>query len=127
MWQQLLFIGAGGAVGAISRFMVYHLYGLSGARFFPAPTMIVNIIGSFLIGIAYFTMVERLQLPPVWKNGLIIGFLGSFTTFSTFSLDALRMIQNGEFPVAFGYMVASVVLCLMATLAGFLVVEKLIS
>ncbi|RRJ84787.1 CrcB family protein [Aestuariirhabdus litorea] len=126
MWQQLLFVGAGGAAGACARFLVYHLYGMTGSRLFPMPTLIVNVVGSFLIGIAYFTLVERLQLPPMWKNGLIGGFLGAFTTFSTFSLDALRMIQNGEVGIAMGYMIASVVFCLMATLAGFLVVEKLI-
>ncbi|MCL6414880.1 fluoride efflux transporter CrcB [Aestuariirhabdus sp. Z084] len=127
MWQQLLFVGMGGALGAAARFSVYNLYELTGSKLFPMPTLIVNVVGSFLIGIAYFTIVERLQLPPVWKSGLITGFLGAFTTFSTYSLDALRMIQNGELGVAVGYLFASVVLCLIATLAGFLLVEKLFS
>ncbi|MBU2712238.1 fluoride efflux transporter CrcB [Zooshikella harenae] len=122
--QQLLIIGLGGALGAMARYSVYFIYATTGGKLFPLPTLLVNVVGSFLIGIAYYAIVERLQLQAVWRNGLIVGFLGAFTTFSTYSLDALRILQNGELSIALGYLLLSVVLCLIATWLGFWLVER---
>ncbi|MCX4029003.1 fluoride efflux transporter CrcB [Endozoicomonas sp. SM1973] len=126
MLQQMISVACGGALGAIARFLVYWGYQQLGGKFFPLPTLVVNVLGSFFIGIAYFILVERLQLQPAWRNGLIVGFLGAFTTFSTFSLDAFRVIQNGEPWIALSYMVGSVVLCLLATWLGLVAAQSLL-
>jgi CrcB protein len=113
----LVFIGGG--LGSLARHAVnrtaFHLLGPS----FPWGTMAVNIAGSFLIGLAagLFASFETSQPARLF---LITGFLGGFTTFSAFSLDALTLWQRGEPWVAGGYVAASVMLSFAAIVAGLL-------
>lgn len=109
-----LVIAIGGAVGAMGRYAVNGwVYQLTDHRF-PFGTFTVNVLGSFLMGIFYVLIVEKAALPPAARDLLMIGFLGAFTTFSAFSLDALALWQNGHLLLAVIYVATSVILCLMA-------------
>lgn len=86
----------GGAVGALLRFLVANgVYQWLG-RAFPYGTLAVNVIGSFLIGLLTLYFMEREMLASALSRGLIVGALGAFTTFSTFSLDTFDLIQQGR-------------------------------
>ena len=110
--MQWLAVALGGAIGAMARFAVngwlYPVY----EHKFPLGTLAVNVLGSFLMGVAYIVIIERGLIHPEWRNILMVGFLGAFTTFSTFSLDALSLWQNGHPLEALLYVVLSLVLCL---------------
>jgi CrcB protein len=85
---------------------------------FPWGTLAVNVLGSFLIGMVYILISERMLLSEQWRAVLIVGYLGAFTTFSTFSLDALLLMQEGFIVQAFSYILASVALCLLCAWLG---------
>ena len=81
---------------------------------FPYATLIVNVLGTFVMGILFVVIVERSAMPAEMRSLLMIGFVGAFTTFSTFSLDALGLWQNGHIFMSFVYMLATIILCLIA-------------
>ena len=80
--------------------------------------MIVNLLGCLLIGVLYGLWLERPEFSPLLRQTLVVGFLGAFTTFSTFSLDTLRLLENGEGLLALAYILLSVCVGLLATWAG---------
>lgn len=116
----LIAIAIGGALGALLR------YGFaSGAQHwlgkgFPHGTLIVNIIGSFLIGAVYAALIERAALSEAWRSFLIIGLLGAFTTFSTFSFETVSLIQSGALIKAALNILLSVGLCVGLCWLGML-------
>ncbi|PHS26767.1 MAG: fluoride efflux transporter CrcB [Methylophaga sp.] len=119
--QQLLAIAGGGALGAVLRFLmasnIHRVFG----RDFPYGTLAVNVLGSFAIGIVFVLIAERGLLSAEWRNVIIIGFLGAFTTFSTFSIETLGLLESGELSRAALNILLSVVLCLLATWVGLLI------
>lgn len=115
--MQYLMVAIGGALGAMARFWVYNaLLRWSGG--FPWATLAVNIIGSLLLGLVFVLIADRVVVAPALRSLMAVGFLGAFTTFSTFSLDALGLIQQGAWGQALGYIAASVLVCLLAAVAG---------
>lgn len=115
--MQYLMVAIGGALGAMARFWVYNaLLRWSGG--FPWATLAVNIIGSLLLGLVFVLIADRVVMAPALRGLIAVGFLGAFTTFSTFSLDALGLIQQGAWGQALGYIAASVLVCLLAAAAG---------
>ena len=116
--SNLIFIALGGAGGALARYGLYVLVHGEGPLRFPWATLAVNGLGSFAIGIAYVLIIERGMLHPDWRHIAMIGFLGAFTTFSTFSLEALSLFEAGQLSLALGYVALSVVACLLAVWAG---------
>lgn len=108
-----LAVAIGGAIGALCRYGV-SLYLPASADKFPYATLLVNVFGSFAAGILYVVILERAQLAEETRYLLMIGFLGAFTTFSTFSLDALSLWQNGDQMMALVYVLLTVALCLLA-------------
>ena len=119
----LLSIGAGGFFGAISRFLiatnVQKLYG----GFFPLGTLSVNVLGSFIIGFAAMFFAQ--SVAPEYKAFVITGFLGALTTFSTFSLENVNLLQDGEF-TSFGLNIfLNVTLSITATILAFMLFKKL--
>lgn len=112
----------GGALGSAARFWLTGLMvSLTGPRF-PWGTLLINVLGSFVIGlVAGLTLVpERVAWHPDVRIFLMTGVCGGFTTFSAFSLQTLELLQAGEAGAAASYAVASVLLCLAFTWAGFL-------
>ncbi|GAB5414413.1 MAG: fluoride efflux transporter CrcB [Congregibacter sp.] len=114
---QLIFVGLGGALGAIARYLLAtHIHSLwSGAL--PLGTLLVNVSGSFFIGVA-FVLLEKMLIHPDWRSVLVVGFLGAFTTFSTFSLETVELTMRGEVLVAALYTLASVMICIGGAAAG---------
>ncbi len=107
-------VAIGGALGAMARYGVSTLLFDASTQRFPYATLSVNVLGSFLMGILFVLIVEKGLLPPEMRSILMVGFLGAFTTFSTFSLDALGLWQNGHLLLALVYALGTVVLCLAA-------------
>lgn len=118
-------IALGGALGALLRFGVSNAaYALLG-RGFPYGTLLVNVVGSFLIGVfAYYFMQKGMMDTPL-ARGLLIGVLGAFTTFSTFSLDTLLLIENAEWGKAMLNVLLNVLLCVGAAWLGMLTMRLL--
>ncbi len=117
-----LWVAIGGALGSVGRFW---LSGLVAERFgetFPWGTLIINITGSFIIGVfAAFTDPEgRVLASPSLRQFLMIGICGGYTTFSSFSLQTLRLAQEREWLYAGGNVLLSVTLCLIAVWLGYL-------
>jgi fluoride exporter len=116
--KYLLFIALGGASGAVSRYLLSNLLHARWEGHFPIGTLLVNILGSFAIGIIYVIILERQLIHTDWRGVLMVGFLGAFTTFSTFSLETIALFESGHALQAVGYMLGSAVVCVvMAGLA----------
>ena len=107
-------VAVGGALGAMARYAVSTWIFQVSSHKFPYATLTVNVLGSFVMGILFVVIIERSALPVEMRSLWMIGFLGAFTTFSTFSLDALGLWQNGHLFMALLYVLATVVLCLLA-------------
>lgn len=108
-------------MGAVARFGVSTgVYAMMG-RSFPYGTLAVNVFGSLFMGLLYVMLIERLSLSPEFRAILLIGFLGSFTTFSTFSMETLSLIEQAQLLKAAVNIIASVALCLLATWFGIIV------
>lgn len=118
--MQTIAIAAGGAIGALLRFWMSNgIYNLMG-RTFPYGTLAVNVLGSLLMGFLYVLLIDKLALGPQWRAALLVGLLGAFTTFSTFSIETLNLVEEGEAIKALLNVVLSVVLCLAAAWFGVL-------
>lgn len=123
--NQLLAIAAGGAVGAIFRYGVSNgIYQWLG-RDFPWGTLVVNMLGSLLMGGLYVLLVERLASSAEIRAFLLIGLLGAFTTFSTFSIETLLLVENGQLARAVTNMLASVLVCVVAAWFGMILARQL--
>lgn len=123
--MQIVAIAGGGAVGALMRFWVAGwVYGLLG-RGFPWGTLVVNVSGSLVMGLLYVLLVERMNVAPEWRALLLVGFLGAFTTFSTFSLETLNLIEDGQLLRAMMNVLLSVVLCIAAAWVGMVLGRQL--
>ena len=116
--KHILFIALGGAGGALARHWLSTVVHASARSHFPWGTLLVNVLGSFAIGVAYILIVERGAVHPDWRSVTMVGFLGAFTTFSTFSLETLALIENGQPAIALTYMIVSLLACLLAAWGG---------
>ena len=122
--MQWLAVALGGALGSVLRFAaVSYLTGMAGVRF-PIGTFVVNILGSFLIGVAYVLLLEKTTMPAEWRLFFITGLLGGFTTFSAFSLEILQLWQEGHVLHALMYASSSVVLGLLMAFLGMALTQK---
>lgn len=118
MIRMVLAVTCGGVIGTLLRFAVATWVGTQWPRHFCLATLAVNLLGCLLIGYLYAVFLTRPDISPELRGALIIGFLGALTTFSSFSLDALRLLESGQVATAFGYIGTSVLGGLLATWAG---------
>ena len=123
--SQVIAIAIGGAFGSVLRYglstWVHTLVG----RGFPYGTLAVNVLGCLAMGFLFVLLVERMGESALWRAGLLIGVLGGFTTFSSFSIETFNLIEQGSLVKAAGNMAASLFLCLGATWLGVLLARQL--
>jgi CrcB protein len=123
--MSLIGIMLGGAFGAVMRYVVANwVYAWLG-RDFPYGTLSVNIIGSFLMGLLTIIILQKSALDPAIKLGVMVGFLGAFTTFSTFSIDTLNLLEKGDVILATVNVFTSVISCIVAVWLGMLLGKQL--
>lgn len=119
----LLAVAAGGAVGAVARYLavlgVTHLMGPG----FPWGTFAVNVLGSFTMGLVVELTAHVWSPSPALRTAITVGLLGAFTTFSTFSLDVVMLLQRGAVLPASLYVIGSVAVCVLGLLAGIATVR----
>jgi len=119
------FVALGGACGASLRFYIYQLVLNWLGKGFPFATLMVNIIGSFMMGLLYQLIDDGMLDINIHRTLLGVGFLGAFTTFSTFSLDSLLLIQQGDLLKAGVNILLNVSLCIAAAGLGLYLVSNL--
>lgn len=116
--KQILAIALGGSIGALLRFWASTGIHAIVGRDFPYGTLLVNVSGSLAMGVLYVLLVERLALGVEWRAAVLIGLLGAFTTFSTFSMETFALFEDGERLKALINVLLSVSLCLIAVWLG---------
>ncbi len=123
--RELLFLAGAGAAGAVSRYALSGwTYRVFGERF-PYGTLAVNVLGSFLIGLVMQAALSADLLSREARVAATVGFLGAFTTFSTFSYETMKAIEDGEWTKAGANVVLNVLLCLGATWLGLLTARQI--
>lgn len=123
----LIMVGIGGAAGAMARYLL--VKGLTPMVWdgqYPLGTWVANISGSFLFGLLFIVISERFNMSDPLRFSLLIGFLGAFTTFSSFSFETVRLLETGHLFTALTYILSSVALCLLATWGGMRLGEFII-
>jgi len=118
MLRQIMLVGLGSAVGGIFRFIlgkwIYFIY----PQTFPLPTLIINILGCFLIGLLYGFSIKTGTLSAEVRLLLTTGLCGGFTTFSAFAYENIQLMKNGDYTMVLVYITASVVLGIVAAFLG---------
>lgn len=121
----VLIIGIGGFAGAVSRYAVALWVGQRWGRSFPLGTLAVNVSGCFLIGLLMTLFLEKYMVSPEWRMFLIVGFLGAYTTFSTFEYETGGLLRDGELLWAGLNIILSVVFGFAALKLGELIARAL--
>jgi len=116
--RQLLAVAAGGAAGAVLRWLMAGAIQRFTGGAFPWGTFAVNALGSFLLGFLFVWLIERSTASELVRLALTVGMLGAFTTFSTFSLESIRLLQEGALGMAATNVFGQVVVCLVLTWLG---------
>ena len=115
----ILAIALGGAIGSVLRFVLSKLIQQKIGVSFPAGTFFVNLLGAFFIGLFFALIVERLSLASHIRAFLIVGLLGGFTTFSTFSYESVTLLRNGELFLFVAYLIGTNIAGLLFTTLGY--------
>ena len=118
MTGQLVAVAVGGACGAVMRWLMASGIQKVAGGAFPWGTFAVNALGSFLLGFLFVWLIERSTISELMRLALTVGFLGAFTTFSTDSLESIRLLQEGALALAFGNVIGQVIVCLTLTWLG---------
>ncbi len=116
--ERIIAIGLAGALGALSRYGLQSLVNEVAGRPSIVGTLLANLSGAFLLGLLIAATENRLELSSVARAGIAIGFLGSYTTFSTFMFESVTRLENGEVLLVLAYVAASIILGLALAYAG---------
>lgn len=122
--MNLVYILLFGMAGVLARYSVSAFVTHHFESQFPFATLGINILGSFLIGVVYVLAVERSAISPELRLGLMVGFLGGFTTFSSYCLETIRLLEDAQYFYATLYLTLSPALGLGATFAGIFMIRK---
>lgn len=122
---QVLAIGIGGALGSLLRFWMSTWVHSFAGRGFPYGTLTVNVLGCLVMGVLFVLFTERFSDNTVLRAGVLIGVLGGFTTFSSFSIETFNLIETGEVTKAALNMLGSLILCVGATWIGVILGRQL--
>ena len=125
--KMILAIAAGGAIGAVARYVAAAQIGHWLGTGFPWGILLVNIAGSFLMGVLVETMTLAWSPPPELRALLAVGVLGAFTTFSTFALDVVTVLERGQVLLAALYISASVALAVLALTGGMFLIRTVLT
>jgi len=120
-----LAIAAGGTFGCWARYAMTNLVQTIYGRAFPYATLSINLLGSFLMGLLFIETLERLTISPIVRTGTLTGVLGGYTTFSTFEMETLLLVEQGEAWKAILYVVLSVGLGLLCAFGGACIARNL--
>jgi len=120
-----LLVAIGGAIGSTTRYLVGVWFAMRFGTSFPYGTFTINVTGSFIIGLFVALAQQRVWLNPYWRLFFAVGFLGGYTTFSTFEYESVALLQNGEMISGAIYMIGSVVLGATAALGGLLLGSRI--
>ncbi|MEE9327773.1 MAG: fluoride efflux transporter CrcB [Cocleimonas sp.] len=122
---QISVIMLGGGLGALMRFLLSNAITNGFGNAFPYGTLTVNVLGSFVMGLLAVLLMERMQLDPLIRLGVFVGFLGAFTTFSTFSMETMNLFEQGQIIRALLNMLLSVILSVFAVWLGVILGKQL--
>ncbi len=125
MDRSVLLVGLGGFLGSAARYLVAVLLAGYASTAFPLATFIINVAGCFLVGVLFAISDRGNILTPEWRIFLTTGFCGGFTTFSTFSYESIRLLQDGEFLYLALNVLLSFVVGFVATYLGILIIRSL--
>jgi fluoride exporter len=114
-------VGIGGFIGAIARFWIGVYVGQRMGTKFPYATFMINISGCFMVGVIMTILTEKTHLGPNWRYLIPIGFIGAYTTFSTFEYETLRALQDGQFTAGLLNVFLSVIIGFAMVWAGVIV------
>jgi CrcB protein len=120
-------VALGGALGSVSRFLLGPAIQRALNATFPVGTLLINVLGSLILGFLLGLAAEGVDVSPETRAFVAVGFCGGFTTFSTFSYEAIRLLEDGEGSRAALYILASVVLSLAAAFVGLAAARQLIA
>ena len=118
MIKQVLVVAAGGALGAVLRYLNVKLFTHVFGSPLPWATLIINVIGCFLMGVAYIWLLDKYQASDSLRLFIMMGFLGALTTWSTFSMETVLMLSYGEYIKGFTYLLLTFILCFAAFFIG---------
>lgn len=124
--MKIFMILAGGAVGSLARYILSGLPYRFLDQVFPWGTLMVNLIGSFIIGVLWGIFEEQ-NLSPNFRSLIFVGFLGGFTTFSTYSLETLNFLRDGEYKLGLVNVLANNILGIGLALAGFVIARSILT
>jgi fluoride exporter len=122
--QKYLLIALGGALGSIARYWVGTTVAVRTGLKFPYGTLVVNITACLIIGFTVTLLAERTDMNPAWRFLIPIGFIGAYSTFSTYEWETLSIMRSGAFAIAAFYAVGSLILGLAATWAGSALAQR---
>jgi CrcB protein len=123
--EKYLFVAAGGALGSVARYWVGSTVGSRLPIRFPFGTLIVNLSACLVIGFTLTWLSERIEVNPAWRYFIPIGFIGAYSTFSTYEWETLETLRSGAFALASLYAVGSLIVGLAATWCGAALAEWL--